>query len=205
MIEEQPSPDSPLFSPLAGQLCTRPLELYLGEFRRIFDFVFFGAGLAQQADEKRLHAARMRVKIAVELEEDDAKERSNLEQIEANKDVTFKRFISFNRLIIDNVISDLVNNFLCFPSEILQLCMITRPELLRSSETIKLEDILSFSSRDEMLEFIAEKKINDLSYGGVRELDQFFYNRLGKVSYMGKRKGTCLNNDSNRIEKHNNS
>ncbi len=44
---------------------------------------------------------------------------------------------------------------------------------------VKLDDLLSFTTRDEMIEFIAEKKINDLTYGGVKELGNFFFHRLG--------------------------
>lgn len=57
-----------------------------------------------------------------------------------------------------------VDNFQNYFKEILSEIVLSRPEILKSKETERLDYILSFNSRDEMIKAIAEKKINSLFY-----------------------------------------
>ena len=51
--------------------------------------------------------------------------------------------------------------------------------MLRSSETIKIEDVLRFDNYDALIEFLVERRINELSYGGIREVNAFLLGRTG--------------------------
>ncbi|MDV3860844.1 hypothetical protein CMT56_13585 [Elizabethkingia anophelis] len=57
-----------------------------------------------------------------------------------------------------------VDNFQNYFKEILSEIVLSRAEILKSKETERLDYILSFNSRDEMIKAIAEKKINSLFY-----------------------------------------
>jgi hypothetical protein len=161
-----------LFAPPTG-LCTNSLAIFVREHRQIFKFLFFSASLAAFQDEGRLRAARA---LAFRGSEEDQKK---LEMVEKNKDAVFKQLQSFSRLQSEVMCIRLVDNFLCYVSDLTQLCMKARPEILRSSEMVKVEDILKLSSLDEIVEFLVERKVNELSYGGTKELNSFFSNRFG--------------------------
>lgn len=140
---------------------------------QIFGFLFFASSLAHETDNKRINAARV---LAGDGSE---KYKKLLEEVEQTRDATLKRLRSFNVFISQSMIIGLVDNFLCYLSEIIQLCMISKPDVLKSSEQVIIEDILRFSSMDEIVEFLVERKVNELSYGGVDKLNEFCRSRLG--------------------------
>ena len=91
---------------------------------------------------------------------------------------TFRRLRSFNEHQSELMVVRLVDNFLSFISETLQACMSKKPELLRSSDQIKVADVLRFSNRKELVDFLVNRKLNELSYGGLRGIEEFLAQRL---------------------------
>ena len=59
--------------------------------------------------------------------------------------------------------------------------MSKKPELLRSREQIKTEDVLQFTSRRDLVDFLVNRKLNELSYGGLRGIEEFMDQRLNVV------------------------
>ncbi|WP_330746980.1 hypothetical protein [Chryseobacterium sp. CP-77] len=72
----------------------------------------------------------------------------------------------------------IVDNFQNYFKEILSEIVKIRPEILKSKETEKLDFILSFNSREEMINAISEKKINSLFYLGINDLKKYFSKKL---------------------------
>lgn len=54
-----------------------------------------------------------------------------------------------------------------------------RPELVKSRTMISAEDIFDFRSRREIINFLIDKKINDLTYGGMSKIEAFVQDSLG--------------------------
>ncbi len=73
-------------------------------------------------------------------------------------------------LLLELVLTRTVDNFLCFVTDLLALIYAARPETLRSSESEKLEFILQFADMTQLRSAIAEKKVERLSYLGLRDL-----------------------------------
>jgi hypothetical protein len=73
----------------------------------------------------------------------------------------------------------IVDNFLTYTSELLALVFRSRPETLRSSEQIRLEFVLSHSSMEELLGALADRKVNELSYRGMKDLNRFLVDHMG--------------------------
>jgi hypothetical protein len=96
-----------------------------------------------------------------------------------SQNLLFRRVQYYGPLLSRNVVTDLANNFLVYLSEILQTAAKTRPEILRSNERITTEDILQFENVSDIVSFIADRKISELSYGGLRETERFIRDRLG--------------------------
>lgn len=79
-----------------------------------------------------------------------------------------------------------VDNFQNYFKEILSEIVLSRPEILKSKETERLDYILSFNSREEMIKAIAEKKINSLFYLGINDIKKYFAEKL-KVEIFKER------------------
>src|SRR5262249_47047970 len=52
-------------------------------------------------------------------------------------------------------------------------------EILRSSERVTTEEILQFQKMKDIRSFLADRKISELSYGGLRMTQDFIHDRLG--------------------------
>ncbi len=162
-----------LFSPNESDLCTQMYYKFLRRHRTIFDFFFFGVHLATRMDEQRLIAARA-------LAKGGSKDfQKNLEKIEKNKDPIFSKLKGFANYQSELICIQLVDNFLCFISEDIQNCMLKRPELLKSNELVKIEDVLKFSRRSHIVRFLVDRKINELTYGGITDISNFLNSRTG--------------------------
>jgi len=63
-----------------------------------------------------------------------------------------------------------VDNFLSYISDVLGLIFETRPQALRSSETVKLNEILQHESMEQLIDFLVERKVERLAYQSLRDL-----------------------------------
>jgi hypothetical protein len=69
--------------------------------------------------------------------------------------------------------------FLKYLADLLSLVFRTKPQTLKSGEHETLEFILGFTDMRELVDAIAEKRVERLSFLGTRELSDFFEDRLG--------------------------
>jgi hypothetical protein len=81
--------------------------------------------------------------------------------------------------LIEMLLSRLCDNFTVYMSEIIREALKSKPEMLRSKETITVELALSFNSITELQEFIVDRKVNELAYLGFRKLAEWLSSRLG--------------------------
>lgn len=76
-----------------------------------------------------------------------------------------------------------VDNHLAYISDLPALVLRTRPETLRSSETIGLDTVLQHDTMDELVSELSEKRVNQLSYEGMRDLSTYLADRLGPILF----------------------
>jgi hypothetical protein len=126
---------------------------------------FFTVNLASRADEVRRVASE-----ALQKAGEPAK------PVEA---LAFKKVQTYSSLLSRNLVTSMANNLLCYISEIVQQVVKKRHEILRSSEKLTTEEVLQFKRISDIVTFIADRKINELSYGGPREMQEFIADRLG--------------------------
>jgi uncharacterized protein YutE (UPF0331/DUF86 family) len=86
---------------------------------------------------------------------------------------------SYERIFGQMTLCRYVDNFLCYLKDVLVEVVNKQPNILKSSETEKLEDILSFESIEELREFIIEKKLKTLFYKNIDDINKFFTDKLG--------------------------
>jgi len=72
-----------------------------------------------------------------------------------------------------------VDNFLSYISDILQLCISRRPEMLRSSDTITLEEAVRFSRHGDLVSYLIDRTISRLSYKSFSEIEKYVSDKAG--------------------------
>ncbi len=93
---------------------------------------------------------------------------------------------SYNIFIRELMLSRGVDNYLAYISELLFLIFKSKPEMLKSNEQITIETILHHSSMDDLLITIAEKKVHELSYQGLKELALYLKSKFGLILFQSQ-------------------
>lgn len=159
-------------TPDRQQLCSEASHRFQLQHFRIFDFFLFAVRLSTHVDTARLTAAEALAHGG------GAEDVARFEEVQKNPAPAFRKLQSFAEYQSDSMIIRLVDNFMSFVSETIQSCMLIRPELLRSKEQVKIEDVLRFTDRRDLVDFLVNRKLNELSYGGLRGLEEFLDQRL---------------------------
>lgn len=91
----------------------------------------------------------------------------------------FRALFRFHKVVSEMLLVRVVDNFLSYVSELLALVFTSKPETLRSNETVKLEEILQYGTMEDLIQHITEKRVERLSYQGMRDLNKDLAERLG--------------------------
>lgn len=158
LVNDDPEQGAQVFltHPNPRELCSPQLRIFLKTYQEIFDFFFFGVRLATGADRVQLTAAKALARSG------NAEDIARLKELEDKPDRTFSHLQEFSALQSENMTLRIVDNFTSYLSEIVQSAMIKRPEILRSKEKVKIEDVLRFSNFRDLISFLVNRKINEL-------------------------------------------
>ncbi len=149
------------------------LEFYI-EHKNINEFYFFVFGLAFKANDfqseiyKRLAELHDEEKEKDYYTEQSKKESKELIMMKKHKDV-FQEIIYVRH----------VENYITYISGIMHQIFVAKPYTLRSSEHITIQEALSQESIENLVLYVAEKKVSELSYLSLIELNKFFLDRFG--------------------------
>jgi len=154
--------------------CTEPFWLFLKEYRETIGLFYFGLELAQHRDR----AVQISSEALLPGEADETK-RAELKAMLENPDRTMKRYTAFARLNSKNMTTNIVDGLLWYLSKIIQESIQRRPELVKSGETLRVEEVFDFASRKEMIDYLIDRKINALSYGGMKQIEKYISDALG--------------------------
>ncbi|UDL87764.1 hypothetical protein LGH82_21645 [Mesorhizobium sp. PAMC28654] len=169
-----------LYFPDRKELGTGALQTFVKDCSDIFNMFMFSVTLAHGVDENRVRAAKALLKAMDPASEDYLKYQKTLD----NPDAMAKRLAQYATLNARNLVTGTADSFLWYLSKIIQMAIKKRPELLKSSESIKIDDLMHFRRRTELVEYLIDKKVNELSYGGMKKMEQYFQDRLG-ISAFG--------------------
>jgi hypothetical protein len=168
MTEDAPPPSAadplgelPPLPEAATQACGR----YTREVYDLLQYVGFVAQLATRSDEVQ--------RVAAEALRDTARSDEERERYEAMLETrggALEQLRARRHLLLQMMLSRVVDNFLTYVSELLALVFRTRPETLRSSEVVRLDEVLRHKSIDELVNALADRRVNRLAYLGMREL-----------------------------------
>jgi hypothetical protein len=86
---------------------------------------------------------------------------------------------SFRRLWLSVMLCSAVDNFQTYLSEMLEAVFTARPETLKSSDKVEVQEVLQYASIAEFIEASAERKVQSLTSRGFPRLRDYFADRLG--------------------------
>jgi hypothetical protein len=163
--QPQETPQKLLYNPADTEKCSDAFFRFISEYDKIVGLFFFTVNLAAKADEVQrvIQAALQKVG----------------EPVKPVEGIAFKTVKTYSSLLSRNLVTSMANNLLCYISEIVQQVVKKRHEILRSSEKLTTEEVLQFKRISDIVAFMADRKINELSYGGLREMQEFVADRLG--------------------------
>lgn len=72
-----------------------------------------------------------------------------------------------------------IDNFISYFKEILAEVVIKKPQILKSKDQERLDFILEYESMSDLIKAISERKIEELFYMGISDIEKFFKDRLG--------------------------
>ncbi len=160
-----------------NELCSKQLYNLFNDYQSTLDAFFFMVHLASAADQVSLNAAK------VLAEGGSAVDQSRYEKRKQNPNPASKHIQKYAWYTSRNLVNTIVDSYLTFISSSIQAALKRVPDAIRSSETIKVEEILDFSSRKELLEYLVERKVNTLSYGGLNAIEKYLQSNLGVSLY----------------------
>lgn len=71
-----------------------------------------------------------------------------------------------------------IDNLTIYFKEILSEVVSAKPQILKSKETEQLDFILEHDSMEDLINSISDKKIEELFYKGIEDIEKFFKSRL---------------------------
>lgn len=84
-----------------------------------------------------------------------------------------------NQLLAELLVSRLADNFLTYLSDIIALLFKSRPETLRTSEQVTVEQVLAHRDLDSFIAWYADRRVSALSYKGLDSVAEFLQSRFG--------------------------
>ena len=77
------------------------------------------------------------------------------------------------------IVTRYVDSYLTYVAELLHEVLLVRPEILSSQEQITVEESLTHSTMEELVAYLADRKVSRLSFKGLGDLDRYFSRNLG--------------------------
>ena len=139
-------------------------EFFRNTFR-VIDFEAYVDWVSAELDETSRNTGMFLLKVDEPLPNMDIEliKRMELEGMAAVKG--WKQFEPFHA---EGVFSLVVDSFLTYVTDLLTTIYKTKPQALRSGEQVRIDEVLRFSTMDELIEFFSERKVHQLFYQGMK-------------------------------------
>jgi len=162
------------------QTQSRVLESFLDEVQSIFElFIFFyravGASIEISAMVDDADIGWPRVRDMVKAWERLIRQRISKLKFLPDEDQINK----VHRRCYEMSLSRTTDAFQLYITNMLREVFLQRPEVLRSSETVTVLEVLSCNEMSEVVRLLPERKVDSLSYQGFDELLKYLQERIG--------------------------
>ena len=86
---------------------------------------------------------------------------------------------AFDQTLFEMVLGRSVDNFLTYVAQLLALVFKENPDVLKSQEKLSYQEVLECTTMEEVIAHLAERRVHDLSYKGMCELQSYVERRMG--------------------------
>lgn len=177
-------------------LATEPLARYLVSDDALVSLVGW-IGLMMARWEPRA-LARRALDAALYREDEAADSQPSFSVVEAlesgTEGVREFRAIQGGWVLSEVMLTRSVDNFLTYVSELLGLVFRVRPETLRSSQQVSLEFVLSHDTQADLIDAIAERRVEHLAMQSIEALSTYFDREMGLVIFSSEADQQLLSN-----------
>jgi hypothetical protein len=138
------------------------------QFRIIYLLITF----AQEKDHMQFLARKTLIELG-EIPFEKADEETADESPDESKILkgpATKAFIKVTSDLYRNMFVRIMENFETYLADILAEIYIEKPEMLKSKETLTLDEVLRFECRDDLIKYISEKRVNNLQMQGLKAI-----------------------------------
>ena len=90
-----------------------------------------------------------------------------------------RKFSIYYSLLTEMAFCRAVDNYVTYLTDLLELIFFARPEALRSKEEVTLDFVLAQPTRAKLIKALVDRRVNQLSYQGMRDLTDFLSRKLG--------------------------
>lgn len=173
MTTEQPdrysSEDDPDWADLP-EAATGPTRRFFEQLQR--DILFVSSDVRFARDFRRI------VEKVAKAVLPDKEPRSGFPTLFDRVD-TLEREAEFNNHVRYEVVATrFADNYLVFVSDAIGEIFKAHPSTLRSAETVRIEDVLQHESMEAFASWLAEERVNRLSFKGLSEIERFVQKRF---------------------------
>lgn len=178
MPSDDEKAESSFYFPPPSTLASRSLYLFLLDYYRVVDLFFFTIHLAHSNDDASLAASKALLPIS-----NSEEEKNKYQSIIDNPGRAVKKLHEFGNLNSKNLTVNTVDSFLWFISATIQIAMKKRPEMVKSGESIRIEEIFDYRSKRELINYLIDRRVNSLSYGGMSKIERFIEESMGVAMF----------------------
>jgi hypothetical protein len=171
-------------TPRLGTVACREYFLAYGQINSFFHFVLHTVSHIDQA-------AEVAHKALVDTEHDPDK-KQELEESWKKRKGAVDALRDQRQFFIEIIVVRHVENYLNYLSSLLFEIFTQRPETLRSSDRIAVEEVLRHSTVDAIVKAVAERKVEALSYSSFQDLAVFFKERFSLTLASTKNESTII-------------
>lgn len=155
---------------------SKSLESLIASFGEIFDALGTYAIFAQRIDDMRLTAA----KALAEGQPDGSADVELLKNIQLEKKGSalkeLQRHAAFNNKMAYQVA---YNAFQTYLSSLIKQIYYLKREMLNSKDKISYKEVIRFSRMSDLVDYLIDKRINDLTFQSISELNLDFSEKYG--------------------------
>jgi hypothetical protein len=155
------------FFPATTYICSSEFALFIKDFHSCVEYFSYMGQLAHSADKVK--------KIA----RDALSYPAVLEDAESNLFSAIKKYERFGGLSVRHITNVVVDAFLWYVSSMAQRVLVRRPEMLKTKEQVRIEEIVEFSSKRELVKFLVDRKVSRLAYSGLQEIETYLSDSFG--------------------------
>lgn len=155
------------FFPSTGHSCSQEFAMFVRDFHGCVEYFTYMGNLANAADRvKRIAREALR--------------KPGEEQVsEENEASAIKKYERFGSLSVRHITNVTVDAFLWYISNISQRVLIKKPQMLKTKEQVRIDEIVDFTTKRDLVKFLVDRRVSRLAYGGLQEIENYLGETFG--------------------------